>query len=66
MIKIITHGLLCSGPVLSAMPRALSATMGRVGEEDNPGYHGLQDVLRSMGFVFYALTQVHAKGGVND
>ena len=50
-------------PVLSAPLRTLSATMGGVEEEDNPGYHGPQDVLRSMGFIFYALMQVHAKGG---
>ncbi len=67
MVKIITHGLLCSGLVLSAPLRTLSATMGGVEKEDNPGYHGPQDVFRSMGFVFYALTQVHTRGGgVND
>ena len=54
---------LVSGPVLSAIPRTLSATIGGVGEEDNPGYHGPQDVLRSMGFVFYVPTQVHTRGG---
>ncbi len=61
---------LVSGPVLSAIPRTLSATISGVGEEDNPGYHGPQDVLRSMGFVFLCpdarAKKKKGKRGVND
>jgi len=63
LIKIITHGLPCSGPVLSVIPRTLSATIGGAEKEDNPGYHGPQDVLRSMSFVFYALHRFTQGGG---